>query len=190
MKIRPLKVELFHADRRTDRQTDMTKLKSPELLDLATASIISTILNSLVRENKNTNNCRVPDCTVTVALPLIAAGPAGSILTKSKGHSLYFRAFTVTTVLGVKKLHNFVITKHSKYTTNDKTKSKNGPGSSAPSLRGVRKTSIVASLYYLLFPALYLASRPCLPEGRAGIAWDHQSSTFSIPPPPKVGTHS
>ena len=26
MKIRPMRVELFHADRRTDRQTDMTKL--------------------------------------------------------------------------------------------------------------------------------------------------------------------
>jgi len=26
MKIRPVRVELFHADRQTDRQTDMTKL--------------------------------------------------------------------------------------------------------------------------------------------------------------------
>ena len=71
--------------------------------------------------------------------------------------------------------------KHSKYTSNDSTKLKTRPGSSAPFICRVRKTSIVASLYYLLFPALYLASRPLLPEGRAGIAWDHQSSIFSLP---------
>ena len=68
--------------------------------------------------------------------------------------------------------------KHSKYTANDSAKLKTGPGSSAPLLCGVWKTSIVASRYYLVFPTLYLASRPLLPEGRAGIAWDHQSSKF------------
>ena len=72
--------------------------------------------------------------------------------------------------------------KHSKHTTNNSTKLKTGLGSSAPFLCGMRKTSIVASFYYLLFPALYLASRPLLPEGRAGIAWGHQSSKFSVPP--------
>ena len=70
--------------------------------------------------------------------------------------------------------------KHSTYTTNDSAKLKTGPGSSAPLLCGVRKTSIVASRYYLVFPALYLASMPLVPEGRAGIAWDHQSSKFSV----------
>jgi hypothetical protein len=67
---------------------------------------MTTIFNYLVTEKKRTNNSRIVNCTVMVALPLTAAGAVGNILTKSKGHSLYFRAFTITSVLGEKKLQN------------------------------------------------------------------------------------
>ena len=42
-----------------------------------------------------------------VALPLIAAGTVGKILTNSKEHSLYFWAFTVRSVLGETKIYTF-----------------------------------------------------------------------------------
>jgi len=152
-------------------------------LILATASIVTTIFNSLVIEKKTCYR-GILNCNVMVSLPLIATGTVGNILTKSKGHSLYFRAFTVRSILGEKLK---IYTKFRLYETFQVNNQRfneieNWAGSSAPFLCGVRKTSIVAFIYYLLFPALYLASRPLLPEGRAGIAWDHQSSKFSVPP--------
>jgi hypothetical protein len=117
-----------------------------------------------------------------VALPLIASGTVDNILTKSKVKSLYFRAFTITSMLGEKKPQN--CTKFRHYETfqvhNQRfSKIENWARKlSSLALRSAEK-SIVASRCYLVFPALYLASRPLSPEGRAGIAWDHQSSTFS-----------
>jgi hypothetical protein len=114
MKICQLKAELFRADGRTDRETDLTKLKwlfsilrtrlkIDAALVIATATILTTIFNSLVIEKK-TSNSLILNCIVMVALPLIAAGTVGNILTKSKGHSLYFRAFTIRSILGETKL--------------------------------------------------------------------------------------
>jgi hypothetical protein len=64
MKLCPLKAELFRADGRTDRETDLTnlkwffsilrtRLKIDAALVLATASIMTTIFNSLVIEKKD-----------------------------------------------------------------------------------------------------------------------------------------
>jgi len=99
-----------------------------------------------------------------VALPQMAASTVDNILTKSK-YTVYIFGRLLLRLCkerrSCKIVQNFLIMKHSKYTTNDWAKLKTGPGSSAPLLCGVRKNP------FLRHATILFSRRSILPPGRS-----------------------